>query len=161
SEGVPHTRNRKERKYGEEEFDREEQQTAQDGEAVRQPACKVESDRARQEAADGRSFCRVAEAGGVAAQLFQDAYPQPLRVEWSSARLLPQASLEPYRIARAWVEGPDPRPCEVELVGGRDGSQRSDRRHDRAYPQRADAQQVQGFDARFEAARARARGAQD
>ena len=28
---------------------------------------------------------------------------------------------EPYRFARAWLQRPDPRPCEVELVGGRDG----------------------------------------
>src|SRR5215475_3839375 len=89
SEGFPHTRNRKERKYGEEEFDREEQQAAQDGKAICQPARKVESDRVRQKAADGGAFCGIAEAGGVAAQFVEDAHSQPLRAERAPACLLP------------------------------------------------------------------------
>ena len=43
-----------------------------------QPARKAEGDRVRQEAANGRAFCCVTETGGVAAQFFQDAHPQPL-----------------------------------------------------------------------------------
>src|SRR5215510_13905805 len=63
SEVSPHTRNRKERKYGEEEFGREEQQTAQDGKEICQPAREAEGNRAGQKAADGGAFCRDSEAG--------------------------------------------------------------------------------------------------
>ena len=34
------------------------------------------------------------------------------------ARLLPQASSQPHRVARPRLQGPDSRPREVELVGG-------------------------------------------
>ena len=46
----------------------------------------------------------------------QDAHTQSLRAQRPSARVLPQASLEPYRFARAWLQRPHSRPCEVELV---------------------------------------------
>ena len=35
-----------------------------------------------------------------------------------SARFLPQDASQPYRDARARQQGPDSRPCEVELVRG-------------------------------------------
>ena len=43
-------------------------------------------------------------------------YPQPLRDDGASARLLPQAEDEPDRAARAGLGRADPRPGEVELV---------------------------------------------
>jgi hypothetical protein len=47
----------------------------------------------------------------------EERFAASLKLAESPARLLPQAPLEPYRVARARVEGPDSGPCEVELVG--------------------------------------------
>ncbi len=44
------------------------------------------------------------------------AHPQPLLDHRPSEGLLPQDEDEPYRAARTRQQGPDSRPCEVELV---------------------------------------------
>src|SRR6185312_15223014 len=103
-------------KYGEEEFDREEQPAAQDDEAIRQSPREAQGDRARQEAADGGTLRRDSQAGRVAAQFVGDTRPQSVRTDRAPARLFPQASPEPYRAAGPRVQGAHPRPSEVELV---------------------------------------------
>ena len=61
-------------------------------------------------------FHGLPEACRIAAQFVEDAHPQSLRGDRSSARLLPQAEDVAYRAARARQQGPDPGPREVELV---------------------------------------------
>ena len=91
------------------------------------------------------------------------AHPQPLRDDRAGrARYYRKLKLSPHRAARARLQGPDPGPGQVELVRRiDDGFERSARRHDHPHPQRADAQQVEGLDAGLQAARERARRAQD
>ncbi len=90
-------------------------------------------------------------------------HPQPLRSHRPTARVLSQAQDEPHRAAGTRVEGPDSRPREVELVrrDRRNGAERSARRYAHPHPQRADAEQVEGVDAGLQAARERARSAQE
>src|SRR5690606_17640896 len=104
------------KRNGEEELDREEQPATQDGEEVRRTAQPAEGDRTRQEPADGGAVRRHPEAGRTAAEFLRHPDPQSLRIVRPAARLLPQAPSQPYRFARARVEGPDSRAREVELV---------------------------------------------
>ena len=127
--------------------------------AVRRQARRAEGDRQRREPAAGRTFRSAPEAGGAAAQLVQDPHPQPLRGHGPSARLLSQAEDEPDRAARPRVARADPRPRQVELVGGSRNGQRPHRRSDRPHQERRHARPLQGDHAGLEDARARPRRA--
>src|SRR5271163_905415 len=101
---------------GEEEFDREEQPAAPDGEKIVGPARAAEGDREGQDQAGRRTFRRDAEARRNAAQLVGHPHPQSLRADGAAARLLSQTQAFAHRAAGARLEGADPGPREVELV---------------------------------------------
>src|SRR4029450_13728404 len=102
--------------HGEEEFDREEQPAAEDGQERAGQAREAEGRHRRQEKADGGAVCRDAQARSTSAQLLADPHSQSLRADRPSALGLPQNETQPYRDARARFEGARSGPREVQPV---------------------------------------------
>ena len=125
-------RGNKEQSNGEDEFDREEQPAQEDGQEVfRPPRANSKAIAHDKKLPMEERFAATLKLAELPRNSASTASATAARSPAGRAPITASSSMSPHRAARSRLQGPDPRPREVELVRRDAWHERSDRRHDR------------------------------